>query len=111
MTKIPAHVDVGCHRFTIRSDADTAAGLRENGNRAETRAERLLILLDPDLPQSLLAESLLHEVLHACWAQTPLRCAEGIKDSEEDIVTALAPLIVGVLRSSPELVALVGGKG
>jgi hypothetical protein len=107
--KIPDQLVIGAHTYEVRSDPDTAWHLRENGSRAETRADRTLILIDPDLPPSLLAESLLHEILHACWHQTPLRVMEHLQDQEEEVVTALAPILLAALRSSKPLQRILAG--
>lgn len=106
---IPAAIGIGSHTFTVRTDDDTVANLRTDGNRADCQPDRLLIQIDPDLPKSLLAETLLHEVLHGCWHQTSLRVDERVSECEEDIVTALAPLLLGAIRSSAEFQALLVG--
>lgn len=102
MTPIPEQVRVGPHVYEIRADRQTAAMLRENGSRAETRADRCLVLLDPDIGPR--AESLLHELLHCAWNLTSLRVTEALDEHEESVVTSLAPLILGMLRDNPDLV-------
>ena len=62
-------------------------------------------MIDPDLSGTVAAECLLHELLHAIYDQTSLR--GGGKSAEEDVVSAISPLIVSVLRDNPTLVALL----
>lgn len=49
------------------------------------------------------AETLIHELLHACW---PYRwnAFQKYQEIEEDLVTALAPLLAMVLRDNPSLI-------
>ncbi len=99
---IPGRVKIGPHVFEVRSDPATVAALRDDGRRAEARPNNLVISVDPELGKC--HESLLHEILHAAWDQCPMRCSDNLSDHEEVIVTALAPILLEVLRDNPELV-------
>ena len=104
----PTSIEMGPHRYTIRSDEDTADLLRSEGNNGDSRAHQLLIRLDPRV--AAVHEVLLHEILHCAWDLTPLRCMDGVKDHEEEVVTALAPLILDALRRNAQLVAYLTGE-
>lgn len=66
-----------------------------------TEPRRLLITLAPRQAAGQLRDTLLHEVLHACWSQ----CALDVDaDTEERIVGALAPWLLLTLRENSELV-------
>lgn len=104
-TYIPDHITVGPHQVQVRHDHDTAQLLRGDGTRGDSRPDELIIRLDPERPHTGVAETLLHEVIHMAWHQTSLRCTPDLVDHEEPIVTALAPVLLGVLRANPQLVA------
>jgi hypothetical protein len=103
-TWIPDPVTVGPHAIEVRHDSDTAQLLRSDGMRGDSRPDELLVRLDSDRPHTAVAETLLHELIHIAWHQTPLRCSD-LDDHEEPIVSALAPVLLGVLRANPQLVA------
>lgn len=97
--KPPASVRLGPHRWTIRRGAIDADG--ELYGR--TLERELTILLAPTVP-SQERDTLLHELLHACWAQTGLDFED---DEQERVVGALAPWLLGALRDNPRLVAFL----
>ena len=100
MTDIPRSVAVGAHRFTIAYDR-SASHRAANG---ETYPELHEIRVAPDLPPTRERETLLHELLHVAWNQTPLRVSDHpAHDSEEQIVSALAPVLLEALRRNPDL--------
>ena len=107
MADVPSEVRLGPHTVTVRSDPDTVGLLREDGRRADTLPNVLTIRIDPDRPPTAVAESLLHEILHACWDLTSLRTSEQCAEIEEAAVSALSPWLLGVLRDNPDLVKLL----
>lgn len=100
---IPDWIRVGPHTFEIRHDPDTARLLRDDDSRGDTYTEALMIRLDDRNPSTVVAETLLHELMHAAWYVTALRAVEN--PDEEAVCQALAPVLLGILRDSPELVA------
>lgn len=102
MVELPAAVTVGPHRFEIRTDDDTRRQLDGNGKLGETHADLLIINVNTDRPGTAVAETVLHEVLHAVWHVAGI-AAEY--DTEELVVNAMAPTLLQVLRSNPEMVA------
>lgn len=106
---VPAEIRLGAHVYEIRSDADTARLLREENSCGDSRPDRFVIRVDTDRPHTGLAETLLHEALHCVWHQTALSVNHD--DAEEEAVTALAPLILQLLRSNPDLVKFLIGVG
>lgn len=107
--KIPAKITLGPHNYEIRSDVDTARLLRDEDARGDSRPDQLVIRIDVDRPHTAVAETLLHEALHCVWHQTSLR-VEHDNDAEEKAVTALAPLLLQMLRRNPELTAYLTGE-
>lgn len=108
----PSPIHIGPHAYEVRCDPDTASLLRDEHSRGDSRPDQLLIRLDTERPHTAVAETLLHEALHCVWHQTPLRTDGTLDDYEEAIVTALAPVLLGLLRHNPDLVGyLTGDEG
>lgn len=105
--KIPVHIDLGAHRFEVRSDPETARLLTEEGSNGDSRADRLIIRIDPDRPPSSVAQTLLHELMHCMWAHGALKEAGFDNDQQEQIICGLAPPMLEVLRRNPALVKLL----
>lgn len=102
---LPDALTIGPHRYQVRSDRDTGALLRAEGSNGDSRPCDLLIRIDTERPPSAIAETLLHEALHCAWHQTSFTASPNLSDHEEAIVTALAPLLLGMVRANPDLVA------
>jgi hypothetical protein len=102
----PETVVVGVHRYSIQeltiehaSDTDQY-GLIEY----KTQVIRLRRATHPDS----MRETLLHEIIHACFRESGSPLKFG---TEEKAVRALASNVLGVLRRNPQLVAyLTGGE-
>jgi hypothetical protein len=77
---------------------------RLDGAYGRTSARAQLIELAADQPPANMRDSLLHEVLHACFAQTSLASDRSWERREEQVVRALTPVLLQVLRSNPKLV-------
>jgi hypothetical protein len=101
---IPAHVDIGPHRYVIDSSPETGVLLHDEENCGDSRPDRCLVRVDASRPPTKVAKTLLHELIHCVWSHTPLRVAE-FSGREEEIVSALAPWLLDMLRRNPDLVA------
>lgn len=99
----PRIVVVGLHRYRVIPDVDGLVGDHAE-HRGSTDAEHLTIAYDARLPLSLSQETVLHELLHACWDQTPLRKLDGIECHEEAVVGSLTPVILRMLRENPGVI-------
>lgn len=104
--KLPATLSIGAHAFTVDTSEDVRQRLEEDGSRGDTRSDRALIQIASTLAPTVQAEVIVHEALHAAWAQTSLRLRFE-HDQQEEIITALAPLVLGLVRSNPDLVAFL----
>lgn len=109
---VPQQVRVGMHTYRVRLlDETTFKAESPEINHEEVTAlgfchrGALTIKLRRDLdgkpvPASRLLDTVFHEVFHAAYAQT------GLPDiHEEEVVAALAPWLLMLLRDNPELVA------
>ena len=105
--KPPAKVKVGPHTYTVVVDRSAIDRLSvEGGDRrlGECDAQRLTITVDPDQAPSQLADTLVHELLHACFDL--IGAGEDVTgDVEERLVRRLAPVVVQVVADNPRLVA------
>jgi len=108
-TKRPVGVRVGPHQYRLVFDqAAMNAASAEHGERLVGRCdtEGLVIVVDPKLAPSQSAETLVHEVLHACMDL--IGATEDINsDIEERLVRRLAPVVAQVLAANPKLVGWV----
>ncbi len=100
----PSAVVLGPHSYTIDSSEETARLLRDEENNGDSRPDRLLVRLDTDRPPTKVAETLLHELMHCCWNESPLR-VHDVKEWEELVVSGLTPWLLDLLRRNPDLVA------
>ena len=96
--KLPPVV-VGPHTYSVE------AGEMTDGLIGDTDCITLTIRLRDGMPESVTAEVLLHECLHALWDGTPLRDFDDAV--EESVVSALAPPLLDLLRRNPKLLALL----
>ena len=75
--------------------------MHAEGSRGDTRTDFQMIRLRSDRPHTGMADTLLHETLHAIWDQTPLRFWKD--DAEEEAITAITPVLLDVLRRNRKL--------
>jgi hypothetical protein len=109
MTKPPSRLRVGAHTYVVGMLDD----LIPRGAQGETYPEHLRIYLADSLAPTREREVLLHEAFHAVWQGTSLRTEEsGLGGYEEQVISALAPVLLDLLRDNPEFVAyLTEGAG
>ena len=92
----PKRVTVGAWTFTIDSGPKATLELAHDGDFGSTDVGALTIKVRSDVAEAIWWETLLHEVIHAAWAQTPL-AATFTQDQEEQAVRGLAPLLFTLL--------------
>lgn len=66
------------------------------------------IVIDPDQSPTQLLDTLLHEVLHACFDLIGAS-SDVDHDTEEKLVRRLSPVLIQVLRDNPGLVDEITG--
>ena len=109
MARIPERLQVGPYRYDIEVSTETidAEAVESGMGLPGTYAGRHLpsrgkvLLAEIDSPDYL-AETLLHEVLHAVIFSCGLR---DLGDDEERVVATMTPTLLDTLRRQPELVA------
>jgi hypothetical protein len=103
MPKLPHSIQVGIHTYRVNPGKHAARAVRDDERHGDCSTADLTIRIDTDRPQTVVAETLLHELLHATFAQAGLREQHDDQD-EERIVNPLAPLLLDVLQSNPSLI-------
>lgn len=83
---------MGAHVVNILMGEDVDLELAREGKYGDSDAERLQIRVRSDLPNSVRRETILHEVMHHMWAQTPLAVMFS-EEQEEQVIRALSPML------------------
>lgn len=92
--KLPSSIKVG-HRKTAVEMTSADVMDDKDGDYNQSKAR---IRIRDDLVPHELAETLLHELLHACWPTTPIA-----GDIEEIVVTTLAEHLCQAMVDNPGL--------
>jgi hypothetical protein len=101
--KLPTRIKVG--HFVYRVERWRSEG--EAGDRwGECDHGELVIRLRPVIPGTQLADTLIHEILHAIHNVWGLR----VGDDEERIVAVTATALLTVFRDNPKLLAWLGAN-
>jgi hypothetical protein len=99
----PDSVKVGPYVYELSWDKN----LTDLGAGGMTNPDNQIIGVDPTLGGGMQRSTLVHEILHAIWKQTPLHMdyADEDKDSDgEKIIRTLEPLVFQVILENPEVV-------
>lgn len=105
--ELPSEVIVGPYRYAVLTDEMAVERARVKAEHAEVYglldSSATTITLDPAQSADCLADTLLHEVLHAVWRLVGLD--DGPTERyEERVARAMAPTLLDTLRRNPELV-------
>lgn len=101
----PATIDVGPHTYRVVVDHDR---LMEGDRAGGCSRDRLTIAIDPTLPHTQTADTLLHEVIHACLGSVQISIDAAEQERVEELVAlALGTNLLDVLRANPDLVAFL----
>lgn len=106
MVKPPAKITIGSHEWTVK--CDHASWSKQTFEQAEAPPlgycdiHTLTIYLQPNQAPSLMQETLVHELLHACHALAGYDDA-GKKANIEKFVTRTSPFLFDLVRRNPDL--------
>lgn len=104
----PAGVVVGPFRYAVVVDKDAIArASHADGGGSlsgQTDKDRLTIVIDPDQADDQLADTVLHECLHAVMGLVGADVELGV-EKEEQLVRRVSPVLLDLLRRNPKLVA------
>jgi hypothetical protein len=100
--KAPKRLLISPFDYKIIYDQDRVKEHDADGIHVQHRQE---IVIGKDQAHEMERDALLHETVHACFAQTPMfeNNEEGYKH-EERVVQALTPRLLALLRNNPEFV-------
>ena len=110
MTKpraLPTPIRVGAHLWSVRYDNAACAAGSVTGATLHDQLEIIMQSEESGNAREVVQETLLHEVFHAAWGQTPLD-ADYPDEAEERIIGALSPIIWSALKDSPALRKFLG---
>lgn len=99
--KLPTIINIGVFKYTLEhwdpaeADEKECLGLCDRFN--------FIIYVRSDLPDSGFAETLEHEINHACWHAAALRS----RAQEETVVNRLTPVMIMARRDNPEIYAWI----
>lgn len=99
MADLPKTITVGPFTYKVLTDRK---GFVENQLGATVFAQQTITVDDRQAKDSL-ADTVLHEVLHAVWSMSGV-ADEAKADIEERTIRRITPILLGVLRDNPELV-------
>lgn len=107
---MPTHVKVGLYVYTVTQDGEAWAKYVNDGTAKDRMGfsdhNLLIIAVNPGVSPMQKADTLLHEVLHACWWNGSIGSLEALSDNadhEEFIISHMSPWLLMVLRDNPEL--------
>lgn len=108
---LPGHVQVGPYRYRVSTDAADLlkrVETKNGGSYGYFDPQHLLLVVDGRLPRDQQADTLWHEVKHAC-AETAGRTVDACDATltAEAMIEGSTPWELMVLRQNPELVAFL----
>lgn len=108
----PKTVTVGPHIYKIVCDTNAINAQCVDQGKAllgNCRSPEGVITIDPKQSESQLADTVLHETLHALM--NLVGATEDISDEDEEkLVRRLAPALLDVIRRNPKWVAYLRGE-
>ena|ERR1051325_1486693 len=102
MKRAPKRIQISPFEYKVLYDNDRVKEHDADGIHVRLKQE---IAVGSDQAPEMERDSVLHEAIHACFAQTPMfeNSDEGYKH-EERIVQSLTPRLLALLRNNPEFV-------
>lgn len=98
LVKLPETITSEPHTYRVVVVPDGV--LEDAGRYGHTAVSRLIVAIDGDLPFTIEADTLWHEIGHIILSSLDLP-----EEVEERVCLALGPGLLHVLRSNPDLVA------
>lgn len=99
--KPPAAVTVGPHRYKLTFAESRTVRLSDDTDSAygECDQKHATIVIDPNQAPTMLRDTVIHELLHACMNLIGATEDPGFDDAaEERIVLRLAPVLLQIVR-------------
>jgi len=98
----------------MRDDIWRGCDLTSNDNIGEHNPVlgTMRIRLVPGATENYLRETLLHEILHSCWAMSDLneKPLPADEDQEENIIARVSHLLATIILDNPDVFAYIGAQ-
>lgn len=103
--KPPAQVRIGPWDYTVVRDHSSLDDV-DDPKLGHFQGDDCEIYLNTKQPRQIVAETLLHEVLHGIFAITGLDgdFADQGEDAEEKFILRFSPVLASVFRDNPDLI-------
>ena len=119
-SRLPKRIKICAHTYKVQCNSSlgepSKASVQKFGalgkhafHYGEVELSKCLIKLNKKMCQSMMAETLLHEVFHAMIDEIPLRAQIPTK-VEEQVVQGLSQMLLQILRDNPTLVSYLVAK-
>jgi hypothetical protein len=107
---VPKEIKIGPYTYRVfTGDGPVQAATEDAGMPVSgyCNHQNLTIVIDTDAHPAVVADTVLHEVMHALFHQTGMSHLVG--DSEEQLVASLSTALLDALRRNPKLVPIITG--
>lgn len=104
---IPTSIKVGPFVYSVDLSSRAIAGARMDNAGLTAQADHIKqsVTVDPDMAETGIAESLLHEVLHAVHRTVGINAQDKLR--AHDLIYRTCPTLLLILRDNPDLVAFL----
>lgn len=102
---VPRSVIVGPYRYTITVDHEAMDRLQRSGesgggNVGSSNHHQLQITIDGDMAPAMIADTLLHEIMHCCYQVSGVGAG---KMTQEEAIDHVTPVLLDTLRRNPDV--------
>jgi hypothetical protein len=109
----PTSVLVGPYRYAISVDHEAMERIRRSdgsgdGHVGSSNHHQLKITIDGDMAATMVADTLLHEIVHCCYRVSGVGAG---KMTEEEAIEHLTPVLLDTLRRNPDVAQYLFGSG
>jgi hypothetical protein len=104
---VPNSIKIGPYRYQVKVTSLDPFGAGDI-NYGITQREHQVILLEEEQADDAMADSLLHEVLHAIIFVSGYN--EMNNDEEEDLVARISPFLLSVIRDNRAFIRFLMGR-
>lgn len=106
LMRYPKEVKVGPYRFSLEFSPLSVAPGADSGDLGYCLREEQRIIVEKELGRDVIADTVLHEILHAIWFVSGIRDS---KEDEEDRIARISPLLLSVMRDNGRLFKILMG--
>ena len=109
---VPTSVVVGPYRYAIHVEHEAMERIRRSdgsgdGHIGSSNHHQLKITVDGSLATTMVADTLLHEIVHCCYRVSGVGVG---KMTEEEAIEHLTPILLDTLRRNPAVARYLFGN-